>query len=187
MLDRSSADAVLRAIDELDRCILTVRRALHREMRSPLLADTALRLVVCRVGEERAGLPLDCVETVVAACELSPLAGASRWVAGLINFHGAMLPVIDLGAALLQKARRLTLQDSIVVCRAAGRRIGILVQGVTPVRHGTIESLQEDVDDVARAAFVMGVALVDGESVSLLSVPQLLTETRLSTVPDGQA
>jgi chemotaxis signal transduction protein len=176
----------LEVTNRLERRIFAMRRDLFHQMRREQLRTSDLHLLVCRVGTDRVGVAFDCVESAVLACELAPLAGAPAWVPGLLNFRGAVLPVVDLLAATLGQARRPTLGDSILVCQTDGHRLGLLVQGVSTVCRAAADDLQTHTDTAARADFIMGVALVDDEPVWLLSVRQVLASAGLPRLPEGE-
>lgn len=176
----------LEVTNRLERRIFAMRRVLFHQMRQEQLRSSDLHLLICQVGTDRVGVAFDCVESAVLACDLAPLAGAPAWVPGLLNFRGAVLPVVDLLAATLRQARRPALGDSILVCQTDGHRLGLLVQGVSTVCRAATDDLQVHADAAARAEFVMGVALVDGEPVGLLSVRQLLASAGLPRLPEGE-
>lgn len=182
----SNLASFLEAINRLEQHIFTLRRGLFDQMRQEQLRTSELDLLVCEVGDNRFGVASECVESAVLACELTPLAGAPPWVPGLLNFRGALLPVVDLLAITNRQARHPTLRDSILVCHTDGHRLGLLVQGISTVCRATAESLQEHADAAARADFIIGVALVNGDPVSLLSLRQLLASAGLTQLPDGE-
>jgi purine-binding chemotaxis protein CheW len=60
------------------------------------------RTLVFRVGGEQFGLPLvSVVEVFESPARPTPVPGAPEWVAGVINHHGQVVPVIHLHAFLM--------------------------------------------------------------------------------------
>ncbi len=55
-----------------------------------------MKVLVFHIGSDRFGLPLAGVHRVLPAARLTPLPGAPDWVAGLLDLHGAPVPVLDL-------------------------------------------------------------------------------------------
>ena len=51
-------------------------------------------LLVC-IGEQRYGLPLDCVERVVPMAHILALPDTGDGLLGMLNLHGQVLPVLD--------------------------------------------------------------------------------------------
>lgn len=65
-------------------------------MRAPSPARGAYQtLVVARVGERRFAIPATAVERVLRMAAFSPMPELPAGVVGLLNLHGAALPVID--------------------------------------------------------------------------------------------
>lgn len=94
--------------------------------------ETGEPFLLFRAGEERFGLPVAAVERVMPMPErLAPLPNAPEFVAGVIQWGGRAVPVIDqarrFGAAR-QSARR-----KIIVARAGALRAALLVHEVEEV------------------------------------------------------
>src|SRR5262245_5917412 len=56
---------------------------------------TACSLVVVRLGDRLFALPTVTVERILRMAALVALPGASNGVAGALNLHGVLLPVVD--------------------------------------------------------------------------------------------
>jgi purine-binding chemotaxis protein CheW len=92
------------------------------------LSDATLsRVVAFAVGERRWGLPLECVERVVAMVAVAPLPGAPEGVRGAINVHGAVVPVLDLGRRLGDPPHPLGADARLVLARTRRRRVALPV------------------------------------------------------------
>lgn len=64
------------------------------------MVDTAERMLVCRVGRERFGLPVRAVREVVSALPCTRIPGVSPLVRGLANVRGAIVTALS-GPGLL--------------------------------------------------------------------------------------
>lgn len=64
--------------------------------KDPSFAETVLsQTLVFRAGQERFGLPLSCVlEVFEPTTEAIAVPGAPNWLAGIINHHGKVIPVV---------------------------------------------------------------------------------------------
>jgi purine-binding chemotaxis protein CheW len=87
-------------------------------------------LVVLRVEGARYGVPLDCVERVLRAVDVTPLPRAPHTVLGIIDIAGAIVPVLDLRRRLGVAERPIRLDDRLVVTRSRGRRMAIMADEV---------------------------------------------------------
>ena len=134
-------------------------------------------LALClSIQNELYAIPARDVVEVVPQVLLRSLPGAPRYVAGLLAYRGALLPVVDLSRRLIDIAARSCLSARIVVVQRAS--------GIEPVRYGL---LTERVADIRRlpdamtqpahaagAAFLAGSVLDKGIAVQLLAVDALL-------------
>jgi len=87
------------------------------------------RTLVFRVGAERYGLPLVMVvEVFELASPLMPVPGAPDWIAGVINHHGQVVPVLRMSVFLevgsTEAARQIILVD------LSGESLGLAVDQI---------------------------------------------------------
>lgn len=108
---------------------------------------------------------------------------AERWVLGLANLRGSVLPVFDLGALLASQAGtalppRASLRH-VLVTGAAGRPdgwVGFAIERYRGVRQCAPAQRQRDVDAPLLQAFAHGGFLVDGRVVPVLDIERLTDE-----------
>lgn len=92
-------------------------------------------LLVFVVEALRIALPLDVVERVEPACEITPLPGAPGAVPGAINLQGRLAAVVDLRRRLGLEARPLRTSDALVVARARELLYALPVDDLEGVVH----------------------------------------------------
>jgi purine-binding chemotaxis protein CheW len=131
-------------------------------MTSPPARTGPVHAVLFRVDSRRCALDARSVEEILAAVAVRPLPGQPRYVAGVIDLRGTIVPVLDLRVRFGGTARPMELDDRLIVTHAHGRRLAIWVDAV---------------DDFipAGSAFVPAGGLVTGD-VSLAGV---------ASTPDG--
>lgn len=111
------------------------------------MSDTLTALQV-RVGERRYALPLDGVQRVLRAVEVTPVPGAGDMVLGVVNVHGRLCPVFDVRRRFQGAERPVSPSDWLVLARAARRDVLLLVDEA----DGVIEIPRRDVADTAALA-----------------------------------
>jgi chemotaxis-related protein WspB len=96
-----------------------------------------MKVLVFHIGRERYALPLAGVERVLPVARLTPLPGAPPYVPGLLDLHGAPVPVVDLSklAGCPPDAVRYDTRILLVDVPVAGavRRLGLKAERVTGV------------------------------------------------------
>jgi purine-binding chemotaxis protein CheW len=70
-------------------------------------------------------LPLSCVQEILPAVKLIPVAGSPRFVAGLLNVRGRVMPVIDLASLLGVQSGPLHYTDHLIVLTLNGENLAI--------------------------------------------------------------
>lgn len=136
-------------------------------------AGLSKSILIARVDERRFGLPATAVERVFAVAEITPLSDAPGVVAGVVNIHGAVLPVIDLRRRLGRPSRPSSLTDKLVVVNAPSRRIVLLVDTVDGVQE-VPESALIALDELVPGIGVVGQVIAGHEGLILVHDPERL-------------
>ena len=76
--------------------------------------------VLFRVENQRCALPLDSVERVVRAVEITPVPGAPKIVLGAICVAGTVLPVLNMRQRLGLPERNVSPDDQFLIGHAGG-------------------------------------------------------------------
>lgn len=102
-------------------------------------ADKAVERDTCQVlmvgvGGLLACIDLNHVERTFSLVALQAMPGSAPYVAGIMNFAGSSLPVIDLALRLGLPSFPYTLDTPIMVCVQDNQRIGVIVQDVIGIQ-----------------------------------------------------
>ena len=87
-------------------------------------------LVLVRLGGCRYALPMGSVAEVGRPPGLTRVPGLPGWVAGVANWRGRVLAVLDLRSLLAAEPGALDRRGRLVVRNHAGVRVGLLVESV---------------------------------------------------------
>jgi purine-binding chemotaxis protein CheW len=91
-------------------------------------------VVVFRSGPRTFGIPVERVAQVFAVVEIAPLAGAPVPVRGVVDIHGSLTPVVDLGRRFAESWSELQLDGRLIYVDAAARPLLVLADDVDGVR-----------------------------------------------------
>lgn len=139
-----------------------------------------MKVLVFLIGPDRYGLRLPAVLRVVPAAALKVVPLAPTYVAGLLDLHGAAVPVIDL-SQLAGIARAPVCFDSRIILIDYGsdgapqRTLGLLAEHVTGIESIDAARLTGGGIDIAAAPFLGQVAATAGGLLQLVEPDQLLT------------
>jgi len=62
--------------------------------------EADFEVALCRVGQERIGLPVERLQEIVPLPALARLPGTPAWLLGIAQLRGALISVVDLGGLL---------------------------------------------------------------------------------------
>jgi len=136
----------------------------------------AMELVVFRVGAQEFCIDIMAVREIRGWTAATLLPHAPRYVRGVINLRGPVLPIVDFAIRLGLPSREPTERNVIIVVQAGPRQIGLLVDAVSDILT-TRESQLRPTPDVASETaklFIRGLLAIDGRMLSLISLDHLL-------------
>ena len=99
-------------------------------------------LVIVRLGGCRYALPMSSVAEVGRPPGLTRVPGLPAWVAGVANWRGRVLAVLDLRSLLAADTGALDRRGRLVVLSHGGVRVGVLVEAVAGGAHLDPEAVE---------------------------------------------
>ncbi len=105
--------------------------------------------------------------------EITRVPHAHYYVLGVINLRGKVVPVVDLGLRLQMQSHERDERARLVVMEIGENLVGFTVDAVSEVLRLPKDEI-EATDD--RASYAVGVAMVDGQIMTLLEVSELIDE-----------
>jgi purine-binding chemotaxis protein CheW len=95
--------------------------------------NESLQLVVFTLDEQRYALNLPSVERAIHMIEITPLPTAPEIVIGVVNVHGAVVPVLNIRKRFGLPEREPELGDQLIIARTARRIVALVVDTVSDV------------------------------------------------------
>jgi purine-binding chemotaxis protein CheW len=111
------------------------------------------KALIFAVDELRCAIQLDALERVTRVVYVTPLPGAPPVVAGVINFAGEWVPVVNLRKRLGLPDRPVHLTDAFVITRSESRLIALLVDAVVGITEIAAEESFPDQSMLGNAPF----------------------------------
>lgn len=138
-----------------------------------------MQFLVFHLGKDRYGLSTRHVTRVLPLMELKQIPGAPVYVSGLMNFHGASVPVIDACALAGGAPCALHFDTRILLVEYLSdetwQRLGLIVEQVAGVRDIDPGAFTESGVSNGNAPFLGKVTASDGGLLQLIDVGHLLT------------
>ncbi|MEW6438180.1 MAG: chemotaxis protein CheW [Pseudomonadota bacterium] len=111
----------------------------------------------------------------------TPLPHAPKYVRGVVNLRGAVLPIIDLAARLGFEPREPTIRSVIIVTEIGQQITGLLVDAVSDILTVSSDMIQPTPDlgsDEIRS-IVSGIVTIDSRMISILSLEHAFPSMQL--------
>ncbi len=140
-------------------------------------ADSSNReLIAFRVGRQEFCINVMMVREIRGWTAATSLPRSPRYIRGVINLRGAVLPIIDLAIRLGLPATEPTARNVIIVVQIGQQQIGLLVDAVSDILTASNMNIQPspDVSSDLVKTFVKGLLPVDGRMISLIALDNAL-------------
>lgn len=96
--------------------------------------NSLCQLLIFAVGGQRYALDISRVQRVVRIVEITPFSGLPSVVAGIINMHGEVVPVISLRRCCALPERGIELSDRLIILGLERRNVALWVDEVFDLR-----------------------------------------------------
>src|SRR5271156_6708566 len=133
-------------------------------------------LIAFRVGRQEFCINVMMVREIRGWTAATALPRAPRYIRGVINLRGAVLPIVDLAVRLGLPSTEPTARNVIIVVQIAQQQVGLLVDAVSDILTTSDNRIQPapDVASDLVSSFVKGLLPVDGRMISLISLDQVV-------------
>jgi purine-binding chemotaxis protein CheW len=141
----------------------------------------ARELIAFRVGAQEFCINIMTVREIRGWTMATVLPRAPKFVRGVINLRGAVLPIVDLAIRLGLPSAEPTARNVIIVAQVNQQQIGLLVDEVSDILTTSEKDIQAapDVSSELVRSFVRGLLSLDERMISLISLDHLLPAPEL--------
>ena len=141
-------------------------------------ATTAERqLVVFDLNEEAYGVDIGAVREIIRLQEITRVPRAPRFIEGVINLRGKVIPVVDLRTRFSMPAGERSDEHRIVVVDVVGQDIGMVVDAVTEVSRVSEASIEppSTVITTDDSDYLTGIVKTDQKLIILLDIARVIS------------
>jgi purine-binding chemotaxis protein CheW len=145
--------------------------------RNAQFAGKILQLVSFRLGSEEYGVDIAQVQEIIRLVEITHVPRAPRFMEGVINLRGQLIPIIDLRTRFGMQRVAATKSTRIVVTEIAGKRVGMIVDSVSEVLNIPTNHVEEAPDMVAGVGteYIAGVGKVNDRLIIMLDLAMVIS------------
>jgi purine-binding chemotaxis protein CheW len=139
----------------------------------------ARSFLVFREGEQRFGLNLTEVERIEKCVKIEPIATKPEFVKGILNYHGELLPVIDIRQIFQLGDREDKITDMLIIARTKKRALAIWAESV----EGVVKKDATEISDAQRLFlgldYVKGIFKFADKTVLINNLDKFITDREL--------
>jgi purine-binding chemotaxis protein CheW len=135
------------------------------------------QLISFEVGDEEYGLEILRVKEVIRIREITRLPKAPRFVKGIINLRGDVIPIIDLRDRFGLEHKEYTIMTRVIVVDVESKLVGMVVDAASQVVRIPSDQIEPPPPIVGgiSAEYIKGVGKLDDRLVILLNIDRILT------------
>ena len=127
-----------------------------------------------RIGDSEYSVEIMSVREIRGWTRTTSLPHAPRFVRGVINLRGTVLPVVDLALRLGLDASEPEDRNVIIVVDVGARVMGLRVDAVSDILSFSADQLQPPPDMTSKSHFVRALTILDDRMVRLLDLEAVL-------------
>ena len=141
------------------------------------LSGKTLQVVTFALGSEEYGVDIAQVQEINRMVTITHVPRAPRFMEGVINLRGQLIPIIDLRTRFGMDRSERTKNTRIVVTEIGSKRIGMVVDSVSEVLRIPVEQIEDAPDLVAGVdtEYIRGVGKMGDRLIIMLDLGRAIS------------
>ena len=156
----------------------------------PAVASAVARsqFITFTLGGAEYGVDIMAVREIKGWSETTAIPNAPRFIHGVINLRGIIVPIMDLRARFGMEPTSPTRMHVVIIINTGARTTGLLVDAVSDIISVVADAIRPipDMGSDAAERLLSGLVALDDRMVSLVSLENLIgrADSRLATPAD---
>lgn len=138
-----------------------------------------IQVLIFNINDQYYATDIQEVERILSYEEPTKLPDSPKFINGVINYEGSILPILSLAKRFSLPEKEKSLSESkIIVAKQNNSKIGIIVDVVSEVRNVKIEDIEEPPEIVSGISkrYLKGLIKTEKQIIIFLNVGTILTE-----------
>ncbi len=144
-----------------------------------------IQVIIFKLGDEEYAVSIDCVQEIVLPQKATRIPKSPKYVAGVINLRGNIIPVIDgkIKFKIKETAQNLKNEKRIMVIEVENETIGLIVDGVYEVIYLKVNEIEPPPIDMDENSDIFwGIGKHDNRLLILINSEKFLSINEEKTV-----
>ncbi len=141
------------------------------------LSGEVLQVVSFKLATEEYGVDISQVQEIIRLVEITHVPRAPRFMEGVINLRGQLIPIIDLRTRFGMMRIDATKSTRIIVTEIGSKRVGIVVDSVSEVLNLPIENVEDAPEMIAGVGteYIQGVGKMAERLIIMLDLTMVIS------------
>ncbi len=148
-----------------------------KEDRRQQLSGELIQVVSFQLGSEEYGVDISQVQEIIRMVEITHVPRAPRFMEGVINLRGQLIPIIDLRTRFGMSRIDPTKSTRIIVTEIGSKRVGMVVDSVSEVLNIPIENVEDAPEMIAGVGteYIQGVGKLNDRLIIMLDLTMVIS------------
>jgi purine-binding chemotaxis protein CheW len=134
------------------------------------------QLILFSIGRGNYGIPIENVSEINKMEEITVVPKAPKYIEGVINLRGNVVPIIDLRKRFGMEVVEVTKKSKIIIVQINKRQFGLVVDSVSEVLTLASDQIEPSLPTVSglKAEFINGIGKFDNKLIIILEISRIL-------------
>lgn len=148
-----------------------------RDEKRTQVSGELVQVVSFQLGSEEYGVDISQVQEIIRMVEITHVPRAPRFMEGVINLRGQLIPIIDLRTRFGMHRIDATKSTRIIVTEIGSKRVGIVVDSVSEVNNIPLENVEEAPEMIAGVGteYIQGVGKMGDRLIIMLDLTMVMS------------
>lgn len=138
-----------------------------------------IQVLIFSINDEYYATDIQEVERILSYIEPTKLPDSPKFIHGVINYEGKILPILSLGERFSLPVKNQDNKESkIIVAKQGDTKIGIIVDVVSEVTNVKLDNIEEPPEIVSGISkrYIKGLIKIDDKIIIFLNLGTILTD-----------
>ncbi len=136
------------------------------------------KLLVFIIGSQKYAMAVDWVVNVARMVEMIEVPETTDSIMGAINYHGDVIPVIDVGYCIKSKSSPVNLTNRLIIIEQEKHKIALMVEAVVEVVDYSASSVKPLENESEKPRKIIGIVKADEEMLLLFDLAEFFRVSR---------
>ena len=134
------------------------------------------QLILFNLGRGNYGIPIENVFEIKKMEEITVVPKAPKFIEGVINLRGNVIPVVDLRKRFGMEKIEYTKKTKIIIVEIGKRQFGLIVDAVAEVVTLSNDQIEQSLPTVSglKAEFINGIGKLNEKLIIILEISRIL-------------